>query len=156
MSQPRTRLLPIVELRQHRVGSIRYQNLSIDNPAAAAGLCREIVAEQIADAAEEHFVAVALNAKNRPLVFYTVSIGTLTASLVHPREVFRVAIMYNAHALIVAHNHPSGDPTPSREDREITRRLKQAGAILGIELYDHLVIGSDGRYVSLRERGLLV
>lgn len=156
MTQPRTRLIPIIELRQQRVGSIRYQTWQVNDPAAAASLCREIVSEQIADAAEEHFVAIALNAKNRPVVFYTVSVGTLTASLVHPREVFRVAIMYNAYSIIVAHNHPSGDPTPSREDREITRRLKQAGEILGIQLYDHLVIGADGTYVSLRERGLLV
>ena len=82
------------------------------------------------------------------------SIGTLNASLVHPREVFKAAMRYTAHAIILAHNHPSGDPTPSREDLALTIRLKEAGTLLGISVLDHLVIG-NGVYVSLQERGLM-
>lgn len=155
MATPKTRLIPVVEIRQVRLGSLRYESWRMNNPSEAAAMCREIITEQITDTDREHFVAMGLNAKNQPVVFYTVSIGTLTATLVHPREVFKVAITYGAHALIVAHNHPSGDPTPSREDREMTDRLAQAGRILGISLLDHLVIGSNGRYESFRERGLL-
>jgi DNA repair protein RadC len=84
-----------------------------------------------------------------------VSIGTLTATLVHPREVFAPAISCGAASLVVAHNHPSGDPTPSHEDRLLTQRLSEAGRLLGLQLDDHLVIGRSG-YVSLRQLGILV
>jgi len=102
----------------------------------------------------EHVVTLALDGKNRVLGFEIVSIGTLTASLVHPREVFKAAILANAAAIIVAHNHPSGDPTPSAEDRAITQRLKDAGELLGIRLLDHVVLG-DGRYHSFADAGEL-
>ena len=100
------------------------------------------------------YLEILLNAKNQVIDVECVSEGTLTASLVHPREVFKAAIRRSAHAVILAHNHPSGDPTPSREDREITRRLVQAGRVIGIEVLDHLVVGQGG-YTSFRERGLL-
>jgi DNA repair protein RadC len=102
----------------------------------------------------EEFVALLLDGKNRLLGFNVVSVGSLTASLVHPREVYKPAILANAAALIVIHNHPSGDPTPSAEDVAITTRLRQAGELLGIGLLDHVVIG-DGRYVSFADEGLL-
>jgi DNA repair protein RadC len=102
----------------------------------------------------EHFIAVLLDIKNRVLRTETISIGTLDSSLVHPREVYRAAIREGAACWIAAHNHPSGDPTPSPEDIAITKRLRDAGALLGIELLDHVIIG-DGRYTSFRERGLL-
>jgi len=85
----------------------------------------------------------------------TVSIGSLTASVVHPREVYKPAILSNCAALILGHNHPSGDPQPSREDRAITQRLKEAGALLGINVLDHLVIEADGRYFSFADENLL-
>lgn len=103
---------------------------------------------------KEHFRALYLDSRRRVLASETVSIGTLTASLVHPREVFHPAIERSAHSLVVAHNHPSGDPEPSAEDLALTRRLRQAGDILGIELTDHLIIGRDC-YVSLKELGFL-
>lgn len=103
---------------------------------------------------KEHFVALYLDATHRVLYQETISVGTLTASLVHPREVFAPALERPAAALIIAHNHPSGDPAPSREDREMTRRLCEAGRILGLPVLDHLIVASKG-YFSFRERGLL-
>ncbi|MCL6614810.1 MAG: DNA repair protein RadC [Firmicutes bacterium] len=101
----------------------------------------------------EHFFAVLLNARNQPLAVERISIGHLTASLVHPRELFKAAIQKSAAAMILAHNHPSGDPAPSQEDVLLTRRLREGGELLGIEILDHVVFG-DNRYVSLKERGL--
>ncbi|MFH1725582.1 MAG: DNA repair protein RadC [Elusimicrobiota bacterium] len=103
---------------------------------------------------KEYFVAFYLDACNRLAHRETVSIGTLTASLVHPREVFGPAIERSAAGVIIAHNHPSGNPKPSGEDRETTRRLAQAGRILGIPLLDHVVV-TDCRYFSFREQGLM-
>ena len=100
--------------------------------------------------AREHFVALLLDGRHRPIAYQVVSIGTATASLVHPREVFQAAIGIGACALIVAHNHPSGDPSPSREDRDVTRRLSSAGKLIGIELLDALVV-TDSAYQSTRE-----
>ncbi len=103
---------------------------------------------------KEHFRALYLDARRRLLQTETVSIGTLTSSLVHPREVFQPAVAHSAAAVLVAHNHPSGDPEPSPEDLALTRRLRQSGEILGIEVLDHLVVGR-GRFVSLKQRGVL-
>ena len=83
-----------------------------------------------------------------------ISVGCLTSSLVHPREVFQEAVVARAAALVLFHNHPSGDPEPSAEDIALTRRLAQAGALMGIEVLDHLILGA-GRFVSLKERGVL-
>lgn len=105
-------------------------------------------------AVKEQFIAVFLNTKNKIIGEEIISEGTLTGSLVHPREVFQPAILRHAAALVVAHNHPSGDPNPSREDRELTVMLYRAGQILGIPLLDHLVIG-DGIYYSFQENGAL-
>ncbi len=102
----------------------------------------------------EHLKAILLNARNRVLDVVTVSVGTLTASLAHPRECFKEAVRQSAAAIIFVHNHPSGDPTPSPEDIALTRQLCEAGRLLGIEVLDHLIIG-DGVFVSLKERGLL-
>jgi len=100
---------------------------------------------------QETFWSLLLDGKQRLLQLVRVSTGTLTASLVHPREVYRAAIRGAAAALVVAHNHPSGDPEPSAEDLEVTERLRRAGELLGIPLQDHVVLG-EGRFVSLRER----
>ena len=103
---------------------------------------------------KELFYAVLLDGKNRILREERVSEGTLTSSLVHPREVFAPAVRESAAALIVVHNHPSGDPTPSPEDREVTRRLRSAGEIVGIRVLDHVVVGEEA-YVSFLEKGWL-
>lgn len=101
----------------------------------------------------EHFVAMMLDVKNRVIGIHTVSIGILNAALVTPREVFKAAILSNAMSVVLGHNHPSGDPTPSPEDLEITERLKKAGEILGIEVLDHVIIGEGEMHCSLRSLG---
>ena len=108
---------------------------------------------RIANLDRENFVVVLLNTKNEVLGFPTVSVGTLSASLVHPREVFKAAIRASAAGIVLAHNHPSGRVGPSREDREVTRRLKEASEIIGIEVLDHVILG-DG-YFSMKEHGIL-
>jgi DNA repair protein RadC len=109
---------------------------------------------RLRDAKAEQFHIVLLDARHRVLRSVLTSQGTLTASLVHPREVFLPALREAAAALVLVHNHPSGDPTPSAEDREITRRLSRAGALLGIPILDHVIV-ADGGYASLRELGEL-
>lgn len=106
------------------------------------------------DLDREHFYLVQLNTKHYVLGVDLISIGTLNGSMVHPREVFRAAVRRGAAALILVHNHPSGDPTPSPEDVQVTRRLVEAGRIMGIDVLDHVIIGNQ-RYVSLREAGLV-
>lgn len=103
---------------------------------------------------KEHVVAVYLNARGREIGEEAVSVGTLTASLIHPREVFAPAVRAGAAGVLVGHNHPSGDPAPSREDREATERLRRAGEILGIPLLDHLILTEEGSF-SFRAHGLL-
>ena len=102
----------------------------------------------------EHFLILALNGRHQVIGYDLVSIGTLMASLVHPREVFKPLILANALAFILVHNHPSGDPSPSSEDEALTRKLKEAGDILGIKLLDHVVLGHD-RFYSMSSKGLL-
>lgn len=110
--------------------------------------------EDIKKQKKEHFVALFLNARNQLLHKEIISIGTLTASLVHPREVFEPALRYSAASVLVAHNHPSGDTQPSDEDIQITERLIKAGSVLGIELIDHIIVSSSS-YVSLKELDII-
>ena len=112
----------------------------------------EMFHERFLRADREEFVVLLLDAKNRLLGFHVVSVGSLTSSVVHPREVFKIAILGNAAAIILLHNHPSGDPVPSNEDVAITTRLCQIGEVLGIRVLDHIVIG-NGRYVSFVDDG---
>jgi DNA repair protein RadC len=104
--------------------------------------------------AQEVFGVLLMNTKHKIVAVHEVSRGTLSASMVHPREVFKTAVLHNAAAIICFHNHPSGDPEPSKEDIEITKRLVEAGKIMGIEILDHIIVGDD-RYVSLKERGVM-
>jgi DNA repair protein RadC len=108
----------------------------------------------IRSANREHFVGFYLNSRNQVLRREIISLGSLNASIVHPREVYQPAIAVSAASLILAHNHPSGDPTPSEEDLAITRRLVEAGRILGIDILDHVVVAKDA-YASFKERKLL-
>ena len=114
----------------------------------------EIVKPMIADSNKEFFMALYLNTKNGVLKQEVISVGSLNANVVHPREIFKTACMISAAYIIVAHNHPSGDPTPSREDIEITKKLYEAGKMMGIELLDHVIIGYD-RYYGFKESGQL-
>jgi DNA repair protein RadC len=104
------------------------------------------------DADREYFYSLHLDTKQQVISCDEVSSGTLDCSLVHPREVYKAAILSSAASIITAHNHPSGDPTPSREDREITHRLAEAGRLLGIPLLDSVIIG-HGRYHSMKDEG---
>jgi DNA repair protein RadC len=108
----------------------------------------------IKDKAKEHFKLILLNARNKILGISTISIGSLNASIVHPREVFKDAIVHNAYSVVLAHNHPSGDPEPSEDDLTMTKRLTEAGKILGVEVLDHIIITKNG-YFSFKDRGLL-
>ncbi len=103
----------------------------------------------------EEMLAVLLDAKHKIIGLHTISIGSMSLSIVHPRETFKAAIVGQAAAIILAHNHPSGDPTPSQEDRQLTLRLRECGTLLGIPVLDHLVIGDAGRYASFADRGEL-
>ncbi|WP_088186822.1 JAB domain-containing protein [Desulfosporosinus sp. FKA] len=141
----------LVSLKLVRESSFLYQERYVNSPSDAANIVRVF----LEDEPSERLCVVCLDTKNQPTSLAMVSQGTLNSTLVHPREIYKAAILGNANAIIVAHSHPSGIPTESKEDIEITRVLKNAGNLLGIELLDHVIIGSDGRYVSLKEKGLL-
>ena len=114
----------------------------------------EILMEDMRYLKKEHLRVVFLNTKNIVIDVKDLSIGSLSTSVVHPREIFSEAIRKSSSSIIVCHNHPSGDPTPSQEDINITRRLFEVGKLIGIDLLDHLIIG-DGNYVSLKEKGII-
>ena len=114
-----------------------------------------LVAPQLRGCDREHFWALALNTKNQLIRTLEVSIGSLNASIVHPRELFKEAVRASAASIVVVHNHPSGDATPSGADIQLTRRLVKAGDVLGIEVLDHVVIGDGGAHASLRDLGLM-
>jgi len=141
----------IYKLKMIKEDTVEYSD-TIKSPADVAALAREVLGMH--EMAVENFILLCLNTKNKIAGVHTVSIGSLNASIVHPREVFKAALLNNASGIICLHNHPSGDPEPSREDIEITHRLVNAGNILGINVLDHIIIG-DGRYISLGERGLM-
>ena len=127
-----------------------------DKPAIHAPAdVHTLLAPIFADMDREALYTVLLDSKNRILGLNLVSLGILDSSLVHPREVFKPAIVLGAAAIILAHNHPSGDPTPSAEDKRVTERIAEVGKLIGIDLLDHVVIGDTSRWVSLKERGVL-
>ncbi|WP_328793781.1 RadC family protein [Heliomicrobium undosum] len=137
-----------VELGRRIASTAPESRPAIRSPEDASRL----VMEDMRFLDREVFRAIALNTKNQVLSIEDISVGSLSSSIVHPRELFKVLIRKSAAAVVLIHNHPSGDPTPSREDREITRRIVEAGRILGIEILDHVIIG-DNRYSSLKELG---
>ncbi len=141
----------IVTLKMVREASFLYGQRQINSPSDA----HLLMSGFIADADREQFCIACLNTKHEPTCISTISIGTLNSSIVHPREVFKLALLANAHCILLFHNHPSGNPSPSLEDQDVTRRIYEAGQVMGIEVMDHIIIGSDGHYVSLKERGLI-
>lgn len=120
------------------------------SPEAAA----EVLVPQLAGADRERCLSAVVDTKHRLLAVVTVSVGSLDRTFMAPREVFRDALLRNAAAIVLAHNHPSGDPEPSRDDEQVTRRLVRAGEVIGVEVLDHLVVGGS-RWVSLARRGVL-
>jgi DNA repair protein RadC len=149
-TKPKQTSVPIYRVMLVREGRVSCYNQQIRSSANAS----TILQSYLADVDREHFVVLLLNQKNRVLGLHTVSVGSLTSSVVHPRETFKAAILANAAAIICGHNHPSGDCQPSKEDRAITTRLVEAGKLLGISVLDHIVVG-DGRYFSFADEGLL-
>ena len=135
-----------VEAARHANRPSRHINSSDD----AKQFCEEHFARLVADSNREEFHIICLGTKNQVIDTHQVSIGTLDSSLVHPREVFRPAIKDSASSIILVHNHPSGDPTPSREDHAVTERLDQCGETLGINVLDHIVLGAESS-ISIRE-----
>lgn len=141
------------------VGKLATAKRSLDSVALAVDYLREFFATLSPDV--EQLAVVLLNNRNRAICCQVVTVGTATASLAHPREIYRLAIAQNATSIILAHNHPSGDPCPSAADHNVTRQVRQAGEVLGISLTDHIVIGEveydpTGKgYYSFRESGLV-
>ncbi|MBK7877816.1 MAG: DNA repair protein RadC [Planctomycetes bacterium] len=121
---------------------------SIRSAKSVAGMMMPLLQEEVV----EVFTVLLLNGKHRVVGMAEVSRGTLTTALVHPREVFGPALRMSSAAVIVVHNHPSGDPEPSVDDVEVTRRLIEVGRMLGVPLLDHVIVGESGRFTSLRER----
>lgn len=143
-------ILAAIELGKRLAQKELDNKYTIRSPEDAANY----LIPELAPLQQEHFVALYLNVKNQILHKQTIFVGSLNASIVHPREIFRVAIRRSAAAIIVAHNHPSGNPSPSPEDIDVTKRLIEAGHILGVDLLDHLIIG-DHQFISLKEKGYI-
>jgi DNA repair protein RadC len=139
-----------LELGRRLATTPRDEAGSITNPRQAA----ELFMEELRYKKKEHFKVLLLNTKNHVISREEISVGSLNASIVHPREIFNMPLRKSAASVILVHNHPSGDPSPSQEDLEVTRRLVDAGHILGIAVRDHIIIG-DGCFFSFKEKGLL-
>jgi DNA repair protein RadC len=139
-----------IELGRRLARTSQVETVTIRSPKDVSNM----LAEELRYLNKEHFVCLFLNTKNQVIGKETLSMGSLNASIVHPREVFLAAIKRSSASIVCAHNHPSGDPTPSPEDIQITQRLAEAGHLLGIELLDHIIIG-DRTSVSLKEQGYL-
>ncbi|HYF82573.1 MAG TPA: DNA repair protein RadC [Clostridia bacterium] len=127
--------------------------LGVDKPVKSPKDVADLLMEDMRYLKKEHMKLVLLNIKCNLISVEEISIGSLNASIVHPREVFNPAIKKSSASIIMVHNHPSGDPSPSSEDIGITARISEAGKLIGIELVDHIIIG-DGKYISMKEKGL--
>ena len=140
----------IVSIKMVKESSFQYLARQILSPSDAY----EMIKEQLEGLDREQFIIACLNTKNEPTNITVVSVGSLNKAIVHPREVFKTAILSNAASVMAFHNHPSGDTTPSDQDIQLTHRLVEVGELLGIKLLDHLIIG-DGSFTSLKEKGYL-
>lgn len=142
--------IPRYKVALVREGSQCVESRTITSPHDVYAMLRG----EMGQADREIFLTLLLDTRNRVIGMHQVSIGSLNASVVHPRETFKAAMLGNAAAIILAHSHPSNDPEPSAEDIAVTERLKEAGELLGIPVLDHLVICENG-FISLKERGVL-
>ncbi|MGG0937277.1 JAB domain-containing protein [Brevibacillus centrosporus] len=140
MSKEVAKRVNIVRLQMVRESSLLYPQRRIRMAKDAVGLFQSFLQESD----REQFFLICLNVRNEPTAIHTVSIGSLDSSIVHPRETFKAAVLANASSIIVAHNHPSGDPTPSQPDLDVTKRLQEAGELLGIPVLDHIIVGTEG------------
>ena len=140
----------IVSIKMVKESSFLYQTRTISSPKDAY----EMIKGRLESLDREQFIIACLNTKNEPTNISVVSVGSLNKAIVHPREVFKTAILSNAASIMAFHNHPSGNTEPSQQDIQLTNRLYEAGELLGIKLLDHLIIG-DGTFTSLKEKGYL-
>ncbi|MBN6887876.1 DNA repair protein RadC [Cytobacillus horneckiae] len=143
-------VLAAVEIGRRISNLVFEERYAIRSPEDAANY----VMNDMRFLSQEHFVCLYLNTKNQILSKQTIFIGSLNASIVHPREVYKEAFRQSAASIICLHNHPSGDPAPSREDIDVTKRLAECGKIIGIEILDHIIIG-EKKFVSLKEKGYI-
>ena len=149
--------LSILSLRVVKEKEINYNSnwadKKINSPEKVAEVAINVL--ELHERAEESFYIFTLDVKNQINGIFEVSRGSLYASIVHPREIFKRALLQNAYGIILLHNHPSGDPTPSGEDIDITNRLIEAGDLLGIRVLDHLIVGDQSNYISFKEKTLM-
>ncbi|KAB3531604.1 RadC family protein [Alkaliphilus serpentinus] len=145
-----SQLIAAVELGKRIALSTKANNYKIKGPEDVTAL----IMEEMRYLKKEYFNIFLLNTKNEVISIENISVGNLSSSIVHPREVFISAIKRSSSSIILVHNHPSGDPTPSKEDINITKRLLEAGDLLGIKVLDHIIIG-DGIYISLKEKAFM-
>lgn len=141
-------LLAAIELGRRLASKDLEERFTIRSPEDAA----TFLMQDMTSLQQEHFVCLFLNVKNQVLHKQTIFVGSLNASIVHPREIFREAVKRSAASIICSHNHPSGIPTPSPEDIDVTTRLYEAGKIVGVDLLDHVIIG-DHQFISMKEKG---
>src|SRR5215510_3341591 len=151
ITKPKPASIPVYKIMLVREGRVPCYNQQIRSSADASTLLHTY----LADVDREHFVIILINQKNRVIGINTVSIGSLTASIVHPREVYKSAILSNAASIICGHNHPSTDCQPSREDRAITTRLAECGKLLLIPLIDHVIISRTGQYFAFADEKMV-
>lgn len=146
--------LQVFNLRMVKEREIPYnlEEARMNNPSRVHEILDEVF--EMGSLCEEVLVLICLDTKNKPIGLFKVSQGTLNASMVHPREVFKRAILCNANSIILAHNHPSGDKTPSDEDKTITYRIQESGNLLGIRLLDHVIIAGTDIY-SMKQEGVI-
>jgi DNA repair protein RadC len=142
--------ISVIRLQLVREGDLPYSQKPVKSSADAAAILRSF----LVGADREYFVVLLLDGRHKIHALNVVSVGTLTSSIVHAREVFKPAILTNSAAMILGHNHPSGDPSPSSEDTELTRRIVEAGELLGIKVLDHVIVGDD-RHASFCDLGLI-
>ena len=144
----------VVSLKMIKETSVLYShqgNRKVDSPSQVLTLVNDFLAESD----REKFLVICLNTKNEPTHISVVSVGTLNASIVHPREIYKLAFLANSNQIILCHNHPSGDTTPSQEDLQVTKRMVEAGNILGVSVLDHVIVGGDSCYTSFKEKNLI-
>ncbi|HGE5778985.1 TPA: RadC family protein [Bacillus pseudomycoides] len=145
---PPAKRVDIVKLKMVKESSLLYKERRVKSPEDASLLFKRF----LNGADREYFIVLCLDIKNQPTAINVCHIGSLNSSIVHPREVLKPAIISNAASIIVAHNHPSNDPTPSSEDLEVTKRLIEAGKVVGIGVLDHLIVCEES-FISLKEKG---
>ena len=147
--------LSILSLKVVKEKEVNYDwtDKKINTPEKVAEVAINVLG--LHEQAEESFYIFTLNTKNKITGIFEVSRGSLNSSIVHPREVFKRALLQNASSIMLVHNHPSGDPIPSKEDIDLTNRLVEAGNLLGIKVLDHIVIGDENNYISFKQKFLM-